>query len=214
VNRNAAGVTGELNVGDTITFALRNFPKNMWIFWEAWVYGVTLSPRLYSVNITAISVTYMTGATGSASFTLSVRATQYGGRVIAYTFTTANATLGPFRGAPATNTTTNAVWREAIKPHVWIWSFDNTGAISNTLPIAPGSYVLVVGRGFIAEPLRFELVRRADGVKLADDLTIRGTWTGVLGNGSFAAIVQLPVETLPPTLDGTSVYVVSMVVGL
>jgi methyl-accepting chemotaxis protein len=207
VNRNAAGVTGELNVGDTITFALRNFPKNMWIFWEAWVYGATLSPRLYSVNITAISVTYMTGATGSASFTLSVRATQYGGRVIAYTFTTANATLGPFRGAPATNTTTNAVWREAIKPHVFIWSFDNVGAISTTRPIAPGSYVLVVGRGFIAEPLRFELVRQADGVRLAD-LTMR-RMIGVLDNGSFAAIVQLPVETLPPTLDGTSVYVVA-----
>ena len=205
VNRNVAGVTGELNVGDTITFCLRNFPKNMWIFWEAWVYGVTLSPRLYAVNVT-YGWGFMTDAEGSACLTLPVLATQYGGRVIAYTFMTANATLGPFRGAPATNTTTNAVWREAIKPHVWIWSFDNTGAIS-TRPIAPGSYVLVVGRGFIAEPLRFELVRAADGVKLAD-LTIRGTWTGVLGNGSFAAIVQLPVETLPPTLDGTSVYVV------
>jgi hypothetical protein len=205
VDRNRAGVTGELNVGDAIAFALRNFPKNMWIFWEAWVYGVTLSPRLYAVNVTH-GWGFMTGATGSASFPLPVLAVQYGGRVIAYTFMTANATLGPFRGAPATNLTTNGVWREAIKPHVWIWSFDNTGAIS-TRSIAPGSYVLVVGRGFIAEPLRFELVRARDGVRLAD-LTIRGTWTGVLGNGSFAAIVQLPVETLPPDLDGTEVYVV------
>ncbi|MFZ8792306.1 MAG: hypothetical protein ACO2O2_00245, partial [Acidilobaceae archaeon] len=207
VNRNVAGVTGELNVGDEITFCLRNFPKNMWIFWEAWVYGVTLSPRLYAVNATRIWGV-MTNAVGSACpITLPVIATQYGGRTIAYTFMTANATLGPFRGAPATNLTTNAVWREAIKPHVWIWSFDNVGAISTTRPIAPGSYVLVVGRGFIAEPLRFELVRAADGVGLAD-LTIRGTWTGVLGNGSFAAIVQLPVDPLPPTLDGTRVYVV------
>ena len=67
--------------------------------------------------------------------------------------------------------------------------------------------MLVVGRGFIAEPLIFELVRATDGVKIAD-LTQR-SMVGVLGNGSFAAIVQLPVETLPPTLHGTSVYVVA-----
>ncbi|MFZ8788362.1 MAG: hypothetical protein ACO2OZ_01685, partial [Acidilobaceae archaeon] len=207
VNRDARGVTGELNVGDEVTFDLRNFPKRMSIFWEAWVYGATLSPRLYDVNITAINAAYRTDATGSASFTLSVRAAQYGGRVIAYTFTTANATLGPFRGAPATNTTTNAIWREAIKPHVYIWSFNDQGAISPTRPIAPGSYVLVVGRGFIAEPLRFELVRQDDGVRLAE-LTMR-RMIGVLDNGSFAAIVQLPVDPLPPTLDDKNVFVVA-----
>ncbi|MFZ8795813.1 MAG: hypothetical protein ACO2O2_18310, partial [Acidilobaceae archaeon] len=204
------GVRGELNVFDRIRFCLRNFPKNMWIFWEAWVYGVTLSPRLYAENIT----TWTTNALGSTCRILTVPPAQYGGRLITFTFTTANATLGPFRGAPAANLTTNAIWREAIKPHVYIWSFDETGArtprppaVPTARPIAPGSYVLVVGRGFIAEPLRFELVRAADGVKLAD-LAIRGTWTGVLGNGSFAAIVQLPVDPLPPALDGTSVYVV------
>ena len=207
VNRDVRGVTGELNVGDEVTFDLRNFPKRMSIFWEAWVYGATLSPRLYDVNITAINAAYRTDATGSASFTLSVRAAQYGGRVIAYTFTTANATLGPFRGAPATNTTTNAIWREAIKPHVYIWSFNDQGAISPTRPIAPGSYVLVVGRGFIAEPLRFELVRQDDGVRLAE-LTMR-RMIGVLDNGSFAAIVQLPVDPLPPTLDDKNVFVVA-----
>jgi len=209
VNRGFAGVTGELNVDDRVSFALRNFPKNMWIFWEAWVYGVTLSPRLYAVNVTAITTT---NVEGSASLSLTIPATQYGGRLITFTFYTRNYTLGPFRGAPATNTTTNIVWREAIKPHVWIWSFNNTGMITPSPPtpareIAPGSYVLVVGRGFIAEPLIFELVRATDGVKI-EDLTLR-SMVGVLGNGSFAAIVQLPVETLPPDLDGTSVYVVA-----
>jgi hypothetical protein len=214
VNRNVEGVTGELNVGDRVSFELRNFPKNMWIFWEAWVYGVTLSPRLYVVNVTAITVpAVMTNVEGSASLSsLTIPATQYGGRLITFTFYTQNYTLGPFRGAPATNTTTNIVWREAIKPHVWIWSFNNTGMITPSPPtpareIAPGSYVLVVGRGFIAEPLIFELVRATDGVKIAD-LTLR-SMVGVLGNGSFAAIVQLPVEMLPPALDGTSVYVVA-----
>ncbi len=211
VDRNRDGVRGELNVNDQIRFCLRNFPKNMWILWEAWVYGATLSPRLYAENLTV-----RTNDLGSACRTLNVLPAQYGGRAIAFTFTTANATpaLGPFRGAPATNLTTNAIFREAIKPHVYIWSFDEFGArtprppaVPDARPIAPGSYVLVVGRGFIAEPLRFELVRAADGVRLAD-LTIRGTWTGVLANGSFAAIVQLPVETLPPTLDGTRVFVV------
>jgi hypothetical protein len=213
VNRNAAGVTGELNVGDTMNFTLRNFPKNMWIFVEAWVYDVTLSPRLFAVNVTAItSPPNMTDASGKfVNLRLTLPAAQYGGRLIAFTITTANATLGPFRGAPATNTTTNIVLREAIRPHVFIWSFNETGRITPApgVPakaIAPGSYVLVVGRGFIAEPLRFELVRAADGVRLAE-LTIR-SMVGVLGNGSFAAIVQLPVETLPPTLHGTSVYVV------
>jgi hypothetical protein len=203
VNRTVAGVKGELNVRDAIAFTLRNFPKRMWLFGEIWVYGVTLSPLLPATN-----TSIRTGFDGSATIPGELPALQYGGRLITITFMAANATAGPFfRGAPATNLTTNTVWREAVKPHVFIWSFDNAGARSITRPIAPGSYVLVVGRGFIAEPLRFELVRAADGVRIAD-LTIRGTWTGVLGNGSFAAIVQLPVETLPPVLDDTPVFVV------
>jgi archaellum component FlaC len=205
VNRDMRGVTGELNVDDEVTFTLRNFPKRMWLFGEIWVFGVTLSPLLSATN-----TSIRTGFDGSATIPGVLPALQYGGRLITFTFTAANATAGPFfRGAPATNTTTNAIFREAVKPHVLIWSFNETGRITPApgVPakaIAPGSYVLVVGRGFIAEPLRFELVRAADGVRLAD-LTIR-SMIGVLGNGSFAAIVQLPVEPLP---DNTGVYVVA-----
>jgi hypothetical protein len=205
VNRNAAGVTGELNVDDRVNLTVRNFPKRMWLFGEIWVFGVTLSPLLPATN-----TSIRTGFDGSATIPGVLPALQYGGRLITFTFTAANATAGPFfRGAPATNTTTNAIFREAVKPHVLIWSFNETGRITPApgVPakaIAPGSYVLVVGRGFIAEPLRFELVRAADGVRLAD-LTIR-SMIGVLGNGSFAAIVQLPVEPLP---DNTGVYVVA-----
>jgi hypothetical protein len=208
INRDAAGVRGELNVGDTIRVDLANFPKNMWIFVEARVYGTTaLSPILYTENLTA-TIGVVTNNVGRATFNFSVGAGQHGGRLITFTFYTQNYTLGPFR-APATNigVTPQVIWREAVKPHVWIWSFDNAGGISTTRPIAPGSYVLVVGRGFIAEPLVFKLVRAVDGVEIAD-LTQR-SMLGVLGNGSFAAIVQLPVETLPPDLDGTSVYVVA-----
>jgi len=194
IDRRIAGRTGELNVGDLISVTLRNYPPNS-----------TITLNFYTVKgefIGSTSIDKKTNELGSAWFNLVVPPLQYGGRSVILVFTV----LG-YNGVPAVNTTTRSIHVEPIKPHVLIWSYDNRGEPSTTRNIAPGSYILVIGRGFLAEPLSFELLD-LDRLTVLAELTLLDM-IGVLPNGSFVAIVKVPVDPLrlPPELHNTRVIV-------
>ncbi|MDM7275484.1 MAG: hypothetical protein P3X22_005120 [Thermoprotei archaeon] len=182
INRNVAGRTGELNVGDKISVTLRNFPGNAGILGEIYLYAPTIQ------LLGSVSVDQKTDASGRASITITLPPLPYGGRLIALAFKAGNETL--YRGILAVNVTTTEIYVERVMPHVWAWTFNIKGEISEAHDIAPGSYLLVIGRGFLEDSLEFEVFDAPMKNKITTLLVKK--MIGILGNGSFAAIVQVP----------------------
>lgn len=188
IDLRTAGPIDEMNVGDRIVLAASNFPAGA----ELQVFAYALSATEF-VRIGSAPLGVRTNSTGDARIELSVPPMQYGGRTVIFTLSGGEAV--------ASATRDGKIFRERVMPYLDMWSYDDLGRPNERKHIAPGSYVLAIGKGFLAENLIFELVSAEGGP--AQMITVLETVlsTGVLPNGSIGAILRVPVRPLPEALD-------------
>lgn len=189
VDRGKAGAPDELNVGDRIVVSLINVPPEAELHLQ--VYALTVSGF---VKIGEAPLGHIISR-GDTQIELELPPMQYGGRRMAFVIYAGEAAVVATRDG--------RIFVENVRPHLGMWSYDDLGRPSETKHIAPGSYILVIGRGFLAEDLMFDLVSAEHGAGHRISALETVLSTGVLANGSIAAILRVPVGYLPPQLDET-----------
>gem|GEM_PF-888391 len=113
-------------------------------------------------------------ATGTTSFTVTIPDNPYGGRPI---LATVNVSAGWALAGPSPI---------RVNATITVQGFDNTGALTSPT-FAPGEHLFIVGRGFLVVTPDIDLLNGTTRIPL----TVAAS-TGVFGNGSFGAIVQIP----------------------
>ncbi|MFZ8793338.1 MAG: hypothetical protein ACO2O2_05575, partial [Acidilobaceae archaeon] len=115
------------------------------------------------------------GPTGTTiPFTVTIPDNPYGGRPI---LATVNVSAGWALAGPLPI---------RVNPTITVQGFDNTGDLTSPT-FAPGEYLFIVGRGFLVVTPDIDLMNGTVRIPL----TVAAS-TGVFGNGSFGAIVQIP----------------------
>ncbi|MFZ8788367.1 MAG: hypothetical protein ACO2OZ_01710, partial [Acidilobaceae archaeon] len=112
--------------------------------------------------------------TGTTSFTVTIPDNPYGGRPI---LATVNVSAGQALAGPSPI---------RVNATITVQGFDNAGALTSPT-FAPGEHLFIVGRGFLVVTPDIDLVNGTVRIPL----TVAAS-TGVFGNGSFGAIVQIP----------------------
>lgn len=112
--------------------------------------------------------------TGTTSFTVTIPDNPYGGRPI---LATVNVSAGWALAGPSPI---------RVNATITVRGFDNTGSLASPT-FAPGEHLFIVGRGFLVVTPDVDLVNGTVRIPL----TVAAS-TGVFGNGSFGAIVQIP----------------------